>query len=292
MTRAACVLLTVMAGAVAAAQPTFKSSVQTVAVHATVQDANGRLVPGLSRDAFAIFDNGTPVEITTFSNEIQPLTVALLLDMSGSMNTRVLLVRDSTLKFIDALLPQDRVRIGTFGTEIGISPILTNDKAILARVVREELWPGGGTPLWDAMYAGMESLAKETGRRVVLVLTDGINGESLPGWDKSFGDVRDRAVRDGFMLYGVGMAGMTESEEEGARKFVTLIEETGGGRVKVGRDDDLQSAFVGIADELRRQYLIGFAPGPPDGREHKLEVRAKDPALRVRARKSYVAVRQ
>jgi Ca-activated chloride channel homolog len=272
-------------------QPTFRSSVQMVAVHATVRDASGRLVPNLSKDQFSVFDNGKPVEITTFSNDIQPITVALLLDMSGSMIPRVLLVRDSTMTFIDALLPQDRVRVGTFGDEIAISPILTSDKAVLTRIVREELWPGGKTPLWNAMYAGMDSLGKETGRRVVLVLTDGENDGSLPGWNKDFDDVRDRAIKESFMIYAVGMEGLRQ--DDGAkRKFDQLIDDTGGGHLQVGPKDDLQSTFVGIADELRRQYLIGFTPSPPDGREHKLDVKVNGSGLRVRARTSYVAARR
>jgi Ca-activated chloride channel family protein len=203
----------------------------------------------------------------------------------------VLLVRDSTLKFIDALLPEDRARICTFGDEIAISPILTGDKSILTRIAREELWPGGATPLWGAMYAAMESLAKEPGRRVVLVLTDGINDGSLPGRKKDFGEVRDRAIKEGFMLYAVYMQGY--QQDDGAkRKFLTLIDDTGGGHFQMGPEDDLQSTFVRIADELRRQYLIGFTPGPPDGREHKLEVKVNGAGLTVRARTSYVAVRQ
>ena len=78
----------------------------------TVRDASGRLTPDLKRDAFEIRDNGEPTPITVFSNDAQPITVALMLDMSGSMSSGFLRVRDGTLRFIDALLPADRVRIG------------------------------------------------------------------------------------------------------------------------------------------------------------------------------------
>ena len=281
-------ILAALSAISASQQPSFRSGVQTVVIHSTVKDENGRLVPGLTQDQFEVLDNGQPAQITAFSNEAQPITVALMLDMSGSMMTQVFRVRDSTLHFIEALQPADRARIGTFGSEIALSPLLTNDKRVLARVAREELWPGGGTPLWNALYAAMGSLAEEQGRRVVLVLTDGMNSGSLPGWSGSFGEVRARATKEGYMLYSIGMEGVYQGESE-LKKYLQLIDDTGGGHFNVGADDDLQATFARVADELRRQYLIGFAPVTLDGKEHSLEVRLKKPGLKARARKSYVA---
>ena len=274
-----------------AQQPAFKSSVQSVVMYATVRDASGRHVPDLTRDDFELLDNGKPVDITTFSNDRQPLTVALLLDMSGSMNPSVLRVRDSTLRFIDALLPEDRVRICTFGAEIAISPLLTGDKGVLTRIAREELWPGGGTPLWNAVYAGMESLANEPGRRVILALTDGMDADRLPGWKGNFGDVRGRATREGFMLYMIGMES-TGLSPEPKQEIAVLLDETGGAHFNVKDSDDLGQTFTRVAEELRRQYLIGFVPAVLDGREHRLELRVKKPGLQARARKTYVAERR
>jgi Ca-activated chloride channel homolog len=294
VTRAIRVLLVAMAAAGLGARqqpPAFRTSVQTVVIHATVKDAGGRLVPDLGREHFQVLDNGKPAEIATFSNEIQPLTVALLLDMSASMNPGLLRVRDSTLHFIQALLPHDRVRIGTFGAEIAISPILTGDKAVLSRIAREELWPGGGTPLWNALHAGMESLQAETGRRVVLVLTDGMDSGSLGEWKGNFGEVRRRARADGFMLYAIGMEGVFHDTDR-LREFNRLVDETGGGRFEASRDDDLAATFARVADELRHQYLIGFVPQLLDGREHRIEVRLTRSGLQARARTSYVAAQQ
>lgn len=270
-------------------QPTFRTGVQTVAIYATVRDAGGRSIPDLAKDDFVILDDGKPVEITTFSSERQPLTVALLLDMSGSMNPSVLRVRESTRRFIDALLPEDRVRICTFGDEIAISPILTGDKTALTRIVNEELWPGGETPLWNAVFAGMQSLADEPGRRVILALTDGADSGSLPGWKGNFRDVRDRATREGFMLYMVGMdnaAIRADLDED----IVALLDETGGAHFNVAGADDLGGTFTRVAEELRRQYLLGFTPAA-DGREHRLTVSVKGAGLLARARKSYTAER-
>jgi Ca-activated chloride channel homolog len=280
----------ILAAALLPQQPAIKTGVATVAIYATVREADGRSVPDLTKDDFAALDNGKPVEITTFSSGRQPLTVALLLDMSGSMNPSVLRVRESTRRFIDALLPEDRVRICTFGAEIAISPILTGDKAALTRIVNEELWPGGGTPLWNAMFSAMQSLADEPGRRVVLALTDGADSGSLPGWKGSFRDVRDRATREGFMLYMVGLENApiaSAPKPEVAR----LLDDTGGAHLTVAETDDLGQTFTRVAEELRRQYLIGFVPAT-DGREHRLTVHVKRPGLVARARKSYTAERR
>ena len=153
----------IQASQIQASPPVFRSGVQTVAIYATVNDREGRLVPDLSREAFTILDNGQSTPVTLFSNDIQPITVVMLLDMSGSMNARFLKVRDGTIGFINALLPADRVRLGSFGTEIALSPLLTGDKATLERICKEEMWPGGGTPMWNAVFAGMKSLTGEPG---------------------------------------------------------------------------------------------------------------------------------
>lgn len=137
---AGCALLLALADA--QQKTVFRTRVQTVMLHATVQEDEGRLVPELPRDAFEVRDEGRPVAITTLSNDPQPITVALLLDMSGSMAGNFLRVRAATRAFIDALQDGDRARIGTFGVEVALSPWLTGDKTILHRILTEELWPG------------------------------------------------------------------------------------------------------------------------------------------------------
>lgn len=265
--------------------PAYHAGTQTVVVYATVRDGDGRLVPDLRREDFEIFDSGQRAELTVFSSEIQPMTVALLLDMSGSMVPSFLRVRESTFKFIDALLPHDRVRIGTFGAEVAMSPLLTSDKSVLMRIAREELWPGGGTPMWSALHEGMESLATEDGRRVILVVTDGDDTGPPPGLRGRRSDVTARAVRDGFMVYAVGMQGYGLADD-----IVDLTTDTGGGHHQLRMEEDLQTTFARIAEELRRQYVLGFSAARLDGKEHRLEVRLTNRDLKARARKSYVAI--
>ena len=90
-----------------------------------------------------------------------------MLDMSNSMFEQFGQVREAALHFVNLLGPADRARIGSFGDEVALSPHLTGDTRVLARVLEEELWPGGPTPLWSALHAAMGSLASEPGRKVI-----------------------------------------------------------------------------------------------------------------------------
>jgi len=274
-----------LAAAVAFVQPiaaqnqTFRASVHTVPLYPLVSSADGRLVTNLTRDDFIVLDNGKPADITVFSSETQPITAALLLDMSSSMDDHLTRVRESALSLVKAIGPNDRVRIGTFGSEIALSPLLTNDKAVLSRVLREELWPGGSTPLWSALDAGMKSLASEGGRRTIVVVTDGVDTSTA-----SQTTVVDRAIGGLFMIYAIGLEGRGLGQ-----KVVDLIAKTGGGHFNLKRADDLGSAFEQLTAELRHQYLVGFTPSPLDGMVHNLEVRTKRPGLTVRAPRQFVA---
>jgi Ca-activated chloride channel family protein len=272
-------------------RPTFRSAARTVHIYATVQNKDGRLVTNLTRDDFEIFDNGQPQAVTVFENEPQKITMVLLFDMSGSMVKDLPRLRAASAAFVGALWPDDRVRIGTFGDEVAVSPILTNDKPTLLRILDEELWPGGSTPLWRAIQTGMNSLERESGRRVILTFTDGKNaslfaggGSTEPGTSDSRRATRRRAESEDFMVYAIGLHG-TGLEDE----MVTLSEETGGGHSLTKKDEDLGQTFAKVVEELHHQYVIGFSPQTLDGQSHKLKVQAKPDGMKVRARKSYLA---
>jgi VWFA-related protein len=264
----------------------FRSSVQTVVLHATVRNDAGRLVPDLTAADFEVRDEGQLVQISVFSNDPQPITVALLLDMSGSMVSQFRRVRDATKYFVEAIQPGDRVRIGTFGDEVALSPLLTGDKSVLRQIVAHELWPGGGTPLWNAVNAGMQSLAKEPGRRVVLVLTDGIDSGGLPGLKGTERDARKAVEDQGFMVYVIGMEGTRLDEA-----IVSLSAHSGGGHLMLEKDADLTATFAGVLEELRHQYEIGYLLPKADGKLHDVSVRLKRTGMTVQARKNYRAPR-
>src|SRR5262245_28376660 len=116
-TRAA-VFLASLATVLASPEPTFKGGNRTVAVYATVTGSDGRLLPDLTRGAFSIHDNGKRQELTLFANDIQPITVVMLLDRSGSMKDNFTLVQRAAEHFVDVMLPLDKARIGSFSNRI------------------------------------------------------------------------------------------------------------------------------------------------------------------------------
>lgn len=192
-----------------AQQPVFRAGVPTVSVYATVVDASGRLVPNLSQDDFEVFDNGRRQAVTVFANEVQPITLVMMLDRSQSVEKHFTLVRDAAEHFVANLLPLDRVRIGSFSDRIQLDPqTFTSDKPELIRILRNNLQEAGGTPLWNATAVAMTALAREEGRRVVLVFTDGFDGPDFATrtTNVSLREVRERASAEGVMIYAIGLA--------------------------------------------------------------------------------------
>ena len=189
--------------------PTFGTGNRTVAVYATVTGARGRLVPDLTRDDFTIDDNGKPQPLTLFANEIQPITLIMLLDRSGSMKTNFELEEHAAEAFVAQMLPGDKARIGSFAKYIQIDPEeFTSDRDRLIKILRTELQQDGPTPLWNAVDRGIDKLLIEQGRRVILVFTDGVDMPmNFASHNKSLKDVMKRAEEDDVMVYAIGLAG-------------------------------------------------------------------------------------
>jgi Ca-activated chloride channel homolog len=290
----------------------FRTGANTVAVYATVTDRQGRLVPDLEREDFEIRDNGRPQPLTLFSNDIQPITVVVMLDRSGSMRQNFRLIEAAGEAFVRRLNPEDKARIGSFAERIQVDPEdFTSDQEELVRILRTELQQQGPTPLWNAVNEAITGLQGQEGRRVVLVFTDGMdNPMNLRLTNRTVMDVMQRAQQENVMVYAIGLEG-TVPQTRGSSPFggprggfggnrVLNVErpdpglpliaaETGGGYFELTRAEDLASTFARVADELHRQYALGFEPPKLDGRMHKVEVRIGRPGMQARARKSYLA---
>ena len=208
------VLATALLSARGAQQPVFRAGVPTVSIYATVVDSTGRLVPSLGRDDFEVFDNGKKQDLTVFANDVQPITLVMMLDRSQSMEQNFTLVRNAAEQFVTNLLPADKARLGSFSDRIQLDPpTFTSDKDELIRILRNNLQDAGGTPLWNATAVAMTALGREEGRRVVLLFTDGHDGPdfSTRATNVSLRQVRDRAEAEGIMVYAIGLANSCES---------------------------------------------------------------------------------
>jgi len=269
------------------APPAFRAGVQTVPIYATVVDSEGRLIPDLEEKDFDVFDNDKKQELSIFKTDIQPVSVVVMVDTSGSMTANYELLKNGAEKFVIRLLPQDRAQIGSFSDKIVLSGHFTSDRDELVRYLHEDIDYGNPTRLWDAAYKSMDVLAGEENRRVVLLFTDGDDSDSR---QHGFGDVLRRAQAEDYMIYGIGfrshVLGQITRPDPGLKK---LANETGGGYFELKNGDELNSTFSRVADELHRQYVLGFSPKTLDGKVHKLNVTVKRPGMIARARKSYVA---
>ena len=272
-----------------AGQPTFKSSVRTVPIYATVVDANGRLVPDLGQEDFVVLDNTKQVELALFSNESQPFTAVVMMDTSASMTANLKFLNEAAEQFLLRLLPVDRAQVGAFNDKIQFSGTFTNDRDDLIAAL-DELQFGNPTRLNDAIGASLDTLKGEEGRRVILVFTDGEDTASRAGFGSVLGRARDEEV----MVYAIGLQseffnGVRVVRSKPDRNLRKIADETGGGYFELDRTAELAPTFTRVSQELRSQYLLGFAPDNLDGKVHKLEVRTKKPGLTVRARRSYLA---
>ena len=270
-------------------QPIFKSSVRTVPIYATVVDAGGRLAPDLERGDFSILDNGKPVELSLFSNESQPFYAVVMLDTSASMTANLKLLNRAAEQFLLRLLPVDRAQVGAFNDKIQLSGTFTNNRDELIGALND-LYFGNPTRLNDGIAAGLDALQGIDGRRVVIVFTDGEDTSSRLG----FKSVMERARDEEVMVYSIGLEseyfnGVRVVRSRPSRDLKKISDETGGGYFELLKTADLAPTFTRVAQELRSQYLIGFAPATLDGKVHKLEVKVGRPGMTVRARKSYLA---
>jgi Ca-activated chloride channel family protein len=269
--------------------PTFRTGARVVPLYVTVTDQTGRLVPNLTRADFEILDNTKPQEISLFSDEILPITVVVMLDTSGSMTLNIDFVREGAEQFLLKMLPDDKACVGAFNDKIQFaSPFSSNSEDQIAAL--KDLDFGNPTRLYDAVDASLNRLQGIEGRRVILVFTDGDDTASKT----SMGRVLDRALSDEVMIYAIGLQsnyfnGQMRVRSKPDRGLKRLAEETGGGYFELERTNELSATFTRVSEELHSQYLMGFTPTVLDGKVHKLEVRLKQPNMRARARKTYLA---
>jgi VWFA-related protein len=278
-----------LTGAARQDTPTFKATTQIVSVPATVLDGQGRLVPNLEQEEFAILDNGKPQPITFFQNETQPFTVVVMLDYSASMTSSLDLLRAAAEQFLLRMLPQDKGQVGAFSDRIEFSGKFTNDRDDLISALRD-LQYGNPTRLWDAVDQSIDMMKPVDGRKVVLVFTDGDDTYSKTG----FGSVLDHAKQNEVMVYAIGLQstyfnGQRMVRSQPDRSLKKIAEETGGGYFELKKTDELAPTFTRVAQELHSLYTLGFSPAVLDGKEHKLDVKMKQSGMVARARKSYVA---
>src|SRR6266851_865611 len=293
-----------------------------VTVPVTVADRNGRYVPSLRREDFHIFEDGAEQKIAYFAAVDQPFTVVLLIDTSGSTQFRLEEIQDAAINFVGKLKREDSVMVMSFDDTIDVLCRPTTDRNAITRAIHRTC-TGGGTRLYDAVDAVlMKHLKTITGRKAVVLFTDGVDTTSRHSYE---GTVHEAEESDapiytvdydtsgtggglgqgwplpgrGSVIFGLpfprpgggGGGGATPGDYRRASRYLHDLSDTTGGRF-YSADSlmGISQAFSWIAEELGRQYSLGYYPKTvgQNGQRRQIKVRVNEPDLVVKARDSYI----
>jgi Ca-activated chloride channel family protein len=294
-----------------------------VTIPVSVRDRNGRYAPDLRREDFRVFEEGVEQHVAYFAAVDQPFTVALVLDTSGSTEFSIGDIQRAASAFVEQLKPADRVTVISFDDRIDVLCEPTSDREQLNRAIRRA-HGGGGTRLYDAVeFTLKKRLAQIQGRKAVVLLTDGVDTTSHGASYKSsirlaeesdaliytvsYGGFRGALPGvisqpriplpgGGIVLGnprgpGAGGGGPTAADYARGDAYLNELAQRTGGRMYRGNSVvNVSQAFEWVAEELRRQYSIGYYPkaAGKNGERRQIRVQVDQPNLAVQARDSYV----
>jgi len=259
----------------------------------TVSDKKGRFITDLQQKDFKIRDNKKSQEILAFARESNlPLRIGILIDTSNSIRERFRFEQEAAIEFIRSVLhsDQDKAFLVRFDTAAELVVDFTHDAERLAKGIRDQR-PGGGTALYDAVYYSCrdklpEDSPPEQFRRALVILTDGEDNLSKVSREQAL----EQAHRAEAVLFTISTnrSGLPLDGDKVLKRFA---EQTGGLSFQPFQAADLGQSFENIANELRHQYFLLYAPSPflADGRFHEVEIQTSAKDLRVRARRGYYA---
>ena len=300
MLRVMCAVTAIAAAALVAVdarspQTVFKGGVDLVNVTVTVSDEDGRFVPGLRREDFIVYDEGSPQEIVSFSSERVPVSLGILLDVSGSMSdSKMASARAAITRFaFDLLGAEDDLFLAEFGSTARMLQTWTLDRDTFSRALdraRSGRTQRFGTAIYDAVRAAVPVAASGIHtKKALLVISDGQDTRSRTPLKKLQAMIRTMEV----LVYALGVddgpiGRSSRGVDAGALR--NLTDETGGRTEVVRGFSNLNAATRRLADELNGQYVLAYAtPGPRDGRWHSIRVEVRGKRLIVRSRAGYTA---
>jgi len=272
----------------------FQSGIEITSITATVTDKEGRLVTGLGREAFEVYEDGTLQKVTQFTNERVPVGLGVLLDISDSMfGKRIQDARTAVDRFLFELLDAaDEFFILAFNHQPRTLTGWTHGPEDVRRAL-DGLKPFGGTAVYDAVIESLPVIERRSRQRAaLLVISDGADTASTA----NIRDVRSALHRSDAFVYAIAI----DSPERQAintrvnpQALREITAESGGRTEVVQNTSELNEATARIAEELNSQYVLGYtSPRGADGQYHTIRVRVAGSDYRVRARNGYVATPQ
>ena len=272
----------------------FKKEVDEVTLHATVVDANNRLVTDLGRNDFQVFEDGQPQKITSFRREDIPVAMGIVIDNSGSMRDKRPSVNAAAINLVKSSNPQDKVFIVNFNEEYFLDQDYTASIPKLDDAL-QRIEARGGTALYDATLASADHLKKSgpLEKKVLLVVTDGEDNASREPLEHA---IRLLQEENGPTVYTIGILG-DEHSKRARRALREMAEETGGVAFFPKDVSEVTAITSQIAHDIRNQYTIVYKPTKPQSvggyRTVKVQANAKGyKHLQVRTRSGYYAGRQ
>jgi Ca-activated chloride channel homolog len=273
---------------------TYRVSVDLVNIFCSVWDKNtNSFLTNLTREDFSVYEDNKKQELKNFSREMNlPLTIAMLIDTSQSVAPKLKFEQDAATSFFQSVLKdKDRAMLLEFDSGVTLVQDFTNDPNRMAKQIRS-LRAAGGTALYDAVYLACdEKLIRETGKKAIVILSDGEDQSSKTTFEQSMEMALKAEVtifsisvnRGGF--FGVG------NTKNGDHVLKQLAEETGGRAFFPFKVEELDDSFRQINQELRSQYNIGYLSSNTarDGAYRKIEVRVGEKGLKLNYRKGYYA---
>jgi Ca-activated chloride channel homolog len=272
----------------------FKSEVDMVLVPVTITDPMNRLVTGLDKENFAVFEGKQVQEIRTFSSEDAPVSLGVIFDMSGSMSSKIERAREAVVEFFKTANPQDEFFMVTFADKPEeVSDFTNSVEDIQGKLVYTV--PKGRTALLDAIYLGISKMrqAKYT-KKALLIISDGGDNHSR----YTEGEIKSLVKEADVLVYAIGIYDHyfpTEEERLGPALLSEISELTGGRTFTIDNPNDLADVATKIGIELRNQYVLGYRPKnvTRDGKWRKIKVKLIPPKglppLRVYAKTGYYA---
>lgn len=299
------------AGSVRATEPKIEADVRVetrlVNLNTRVLSASGKAIVDLNREDFTIYEDGVKQELSHFAAVTAPIDLTLLLDFSGSTDKKRKIIKKAAENFIDSLGPNDRVTIAAFTRRYHSPLIFGSDKKLLKKAVGKLDPPGSGTAFYDSMWKALDQFRQvSTGRRAIVVLTDGIdNALSDPGTFRTkhnFDELRARLGEEDVTIYPMYLDTEYEmvvrKQDYSAETYAAAKDQlaemaavTGGKVFTVDRIEDLNGVYQRVAEELRTLYSLAYASGnnDPAKRWRKVSVKVSRPEMIVRTRSGYFA---
>ena len=275
----------------------YKVDVDLVLVPVTITDPMNRLVTGLDKDNFSVFEGKDQQEIKHFSSEDAPVSLGVIFDMSGSMSSKIERAREAVVEFFKTANPQDEFFMITFADKPEeISDFTQSVEDIQGKLIYTV--PKGRTALLDAIYLGVSKMRQaKYPKKSLLIISDGGDNHSR----YTEGEIKSLVKEADVLIYAIGIYDRympTPEEQMGPALLTDVTELTGGRAFTIDNPNDLGDVATKIGIELRNQYLLGYRPKNPthDGKWRKIKVKLIPPKglppLRVYAKTGYYAPTQ